>query len=109
MLTLIKRLRDEHPDVFSATWLMRVRKGDSFRIAGRRYTATRITLASEDYKNTTIDKTYPRSLYICGVMRKGTSGGNSGFFRDAEGDLMVDLINEFNPLHESSDLFRIYH
>lgn len=106
-----KLIRSLPLDCLASAWLEFVGKGDKFELNGATHTVAVITerqmrLKHQNGKSISLHR-YRNTYYANNSKKRIIFGSN--FFRDVEGLLMVDLLNEFNPFHKPSDIFKIYH
>ena len=102
-MNIYQKIRNLPDGVIEAGWITDLKKGDSFRLNGERFEVvchTSKTFRIKSDKRSLSFKYYGRNF--------AAEGKQANFFRDVEGVLMVDLINEFNKFHEPSDFFKIY-
>ena len=93
-------LRDFEPGEINALFLTSLVKGDAFKLGQASYSVVsasskQIRLQRENGKALTIK--------IVGASMFGNAGVQN-FFRDLEGAVIVDFLNENNTFHEESDI-----
>lgn len=94
--------RDLSPEDQGGVFVSSLNKGDAFTLGDKKY-----SVKSKSEKQTVI--VAPNGKNITVKHGFGVNYGNNTanqFFRDIEGELTVDLINENNPLHEFSDVYK---
>lgn len=96
-------IRDLTSEELQAAWTGALKKGDTFKFKGKTWECLSNTLKSFRIRSET-GETITFKKYN-GVF--ATEGKQANFFRDVEGVLMVDLINENNKLHEFSDFYHL--
>jgi hypothetical protein len=97
------KIRNLPENVLASGWITNLKKGDSFKLNGDFFEVTCHTAKTFRIKSNrkTLSFKYYGSTFL-------PEGKHANFFRDVEGVLMTDCINEFNKFHEPSDFFKIY-
>lgn len=90
-------------DYVTGTFVDGLKKGQVFELNGKQYTVTAVTESRVRIKSSD-GKTIEGRKY--GNEFVGKERYNQ-FVRDVEGQISVDLINEDNPFHRASDVFRL--
>lgn len=97
------KIRQLTSEEMQAAWTASVNKDDSFCINGKQYTVTvhtEKTFRLKDFSG----KNYTFKRYNNQFMAEGKEADLS---RNVEGELVIDLINQYNHLHEPSDIFKM--
>jgi len=84
-------------------WVENISKGDKFKLKDNEFevvvcTKKTIRLRKNDKENFTF-KLIGKQTF--------SEGKNANLLRDVEGILRLDLLQQYNPFHEVSDIFRL--
>jgi hypothetical protein len=102
---MFNKIRTLSSEELQAAWTEVAFKGRIFLLNNEKYTVvfnTKKTFRLKDSKgvNYTFKKYRPNGNF-CAL------GKEANLFRDVEGEIMVDLINQYNKLHTLSDVFKM--
>jgi len=97
---LIRKLSSEE---MQAVWTRALLKGDTFFLGRTEYKVTVYTDRTFRIKNAD-GRNYTFRIYINCFMAEGKEGT---LLRDVEGEIRRDLINQHNPFHSLSDVFKL--
>jgi len=102
-MNIYAKIRTLNAEQMQAAWTENSYKGDCFSIRGCHYTVvvhTPKTFRLKDEKG----RNYTFKRY---GHRFAATGKEANLFRDCEGEIIRDLLNQHNPLHETSDVFKM--
>lgn len=95
-------LRDLDPAEQAACVFVPLRKGDGFHLNNERFTVISRGPKQLRFRS----KTRIITIKFIGLYIYG-NGKASNFMDDLEGQITLDLLNENNPLHELSDVYKL--
>lgn len=96
-------------DILVGTFVSSLQKNDTFKINGHDYTVTSVSKTG----NVRLKNELGNTVSITFLPRNGNNGVYYGtakwdnLSRDIEGLLTLDLLNEYNPFHEPSKIYKM--
>lgn len=96
-------------DILVGTFVSSLQKNDTFKINGHDYTVTSVSKKG----NVRLKNELGNTVSITFLTRNGNNGVYYGtvkwdnLSRDIEGLLTLDLLNEYNPFHEPSKIYKM--
>lgn len=100
---IIEQMMNLQSGELQAGWTSTLEKGDNFNFKDVLWTVTvktpkQLRIKSESGETLSF-KRYGKNY--------GAEGKQANFFRDCQGQIMVDLVNSNNSFHEFSDIFKL--
>lgn len=96
-------------DILVGTFVSSLQKNDTFKINDHDYTVTSVSKTG----NVRLKNELGKTVSITFLQRNGNNGVYYGttkwdnLSRDIEGLLTIDLLNEYNPFHEPSKIYKM--
>ncbi len=103
---------------YTFDFMNKLSKGDCFDLNNKKHTVKCLgtcTLVKRKFKTLTVisESGQIKFYYVGGISGNPTSMGRNShnkqnnFLRNVEGVILVDILNQNNPLHDFSEIFKI--